>query len=138
LQPPRTYQCAENVVYHLACDPSYPKRTIAEVAQLYNLPDLAEAIGSFIKRVASSSTGYIDSIGGRRLIHQNTLPISYLQVWKKVRIQSKGYHHPHDKLVPYTINASPPSAVWPYGQFDSVIFNIDQHEKWPKSGLHGK
>jgi hypothetical protein len=138
LQPPRTYQCAENVVYHLARDPSYPKRTIAEVAQLYNLPDLAEAIGSFIKRVASSSTGYIDSIGGRRLIHQNTLPVSYLQVWKKVRIQSKGYHHPHDKLVPYTINASPPSAVWPYGQFDSVIFNIDQHEKWPKSGLHGK
>jgi len=28
LQPPRTYQCAENFVYHLARDPSYSKKTI--------------------------------------------------------------------------------------------------------------
>jgi hypothetical protein len=47
------------------------------------------------------------------------------------------YHHPHNKLIPYTINAAPPSSAWPHGQFDSAIFNIDPSKKWPQSGLLG-
>jgi hypothetical protein len=139
LHPPRTYQCAENIVYHLIREPAYTKKTIAEVAQMYNIPDLQAAIGSFILRITSNPTnGHIDSIGGRRRVHQDGLPISYLQIWKKVRIQTTSYHHPHDKLIPYTINAAPPSSAWPYGQFDSVVFNIDPSKKWPQSGLLGK
>jgi hypothetical protein len=139
LQPPRTYQCAENIVYHLARDPSDPRQTIAEVAQRYNIPDLAEAIGSFIMHITNDPThGHIDSVGGRHRTHRNDLPVSHLQVWKKVRIQTTAYHHPHDKLVPKTINAALPSAVWPYGQFDSAIFNIDPSQKWPQSSLRGK
>jgi hypothetical protein len=139
LQPPRTYQCTENIVYHLIRDPAYSKKTIAEVAQLYNIPDLPAAIGSFILRITSNPTNdHIDSIGGRRRIYRGSLPVSYLQIWKKVRVQTTTYHHPHNKLAPYTINAAPPSSAWPYGQFDSVIFNIDPSKKWPQSGLSGK
>ena len=47
LCPPRTSQSAENVVYHLSRDPSY-KKTIADTARLYNIPDLPAAIGNFI------------------------------------------------------------------------------------------
>jgi hypothetical protein len=139
LQPPQTYQCAENIVYHLACDPSDPRQTIAEVAQHYNIPDLAEAIGSYIMHITNDPTyGHIDSVGGRCRTHRDDLPVSHLQVWKKVWIQTTAYHHPHNKLVLNTINAAPPSAVWPYGQFNSVIFNIDPSQKWPQSSLRGK
>lgn len=139
LQPPRTYQCAENIVYHLIRDPAYSKKTIAEVAQLYNIPDLPAAIGSFILRITSNPTnGHIDSVGGRRRIYRDCLPVSHLQIWKKVRVQTRTYHHPHNKLIPYTINAAPPSSAWPYGQFDSVLFNIDSSKKWPQSGLLGR
>jgi Plavaka transposase len=139
LQPPRTYQCAENIVYHLIRDPSYSKKTIAEVAELYNIPDLPAAIGSFVSRITSDPTNsHIDSVGGRRHVHRDSLPVSHLQIWKKVRIQTTTYHHPHNKLIPCTINAAPPSSAWPYGQFDSVIFNVDPSKKWPQSGLLGK
>jgi hypothetical protein len=47
LCPPRTFQSAKNTVYHLSRDPSYNK-TIADAAQLYNIPDLPAAISSFI------------------------------------------------------------------------------------------
>lgn len=139
LKPPRTYQCAENLVYHLIRDPAYSKKTITEVAQLYNIHDLSPAIGSFILCISSDPTnGHIRSVGGRRRIHRDILPVSHIQIWKKVRIQTTAYHHPHNKLNPYTINAAPPSSSWPYGQFDSAIFNIDPSKKWPQSGLLGK
>ena len=139
LQPPRTYQCAENIAYHLIRDPAYSQKTIAEVTQMYNIPDLQAAIGSFILRITSNPTNiHIGSVGGRRHVHHDRLPISHLQVWKKVRIQTTTYHHPHNKLIPYTINAAPPSSTWPYGQSDSVVFNIDPSKKWPQSGLFGK
>jgi hypothetical protein len=137
LCPPRTYQCAENVVYHLARDPTHNKISIADAAQQFQISDLPAAIGSFITRVEQSN-GYIDSVGGRRRIHYGFLPISHLQFWKKVRIQTTTYHHPYKKLAPYTINAAPPSHAWPHGQFDSGIFNTDPSKKWPHSGLLGR
>ena len=139
LQPPRTYQCAENIVYHLTRDPAYSLKTINEIAQLYNIPDLPAAVGAFIFRITRDpSKGYIDSVGGRRNVLQDNLPVSHLQIWRKLRIQTTTYHHPHNKLIPNTINAAPPSPAWPYGQFDSVVFNVDPSKKWPQSGLKGK
>ena len=138
LRPPRTYQSTENIVYHLTRDPSY-KKTITETADLFNLPDLSAAIGSFILHVSSDATSsHIASVGGRRRIYHDPLPVSRLQIWKNLRIQTTTYHYPHNKLAPYTINAAPPSTTWPHGQFDSAIFNIDPSQKWPQSGLIGK
>jgi uncharacterized protein DUF6830 len=139
LKPPRTYHCTDNIVYHLMRDPAYSQTTIPEVAQLYNIPDLPDAIGAFISRITRDPTKcHIDSVGGRRRILQESLPVSHLQIWRKVRIQTTTYHHPHNKLMPNTINAAPPSPAWPHGQFDSVVFNVDPSKKWPQSGLHGK
>ena len=106
LIPSRTYQCADNVVYHLARDPCHTKITIMDAAQLYNIPDLPVAIASFIARVTTEPTnGHIDSVGGRRQNLNGFLPVSYIQTWKKLRYQTTAYHFPHKKLAPYTINA---------------------------------
>ena len=138
LCPPRTYQSTENIAYHLTRDPSY-KKTITEAAELFNLPDLSAAIGSFVLHVKSDATSsHIDSVGGRRHIHHEPLPVSHLQIWTKLRIQTMLYHYPHNKLAPYTINSAPPSTAWPHGCFDSGIFNIDPSQKWPQRGLFGK
>ena len=135
--PPRTYQSAENIVYHLSRDPVC-KLTIEDAADLYNIPDLPAAIGSFIMRVSDDPTNsYFDSIGGRRRTHHEPLPVYFLQIWQKLRVQTTSYHPPHEKLSPNTINAAPPSSAWPYGCFDSAIFNIDPSKKWPQSGLRG-
>ena len=82
MQPPRTYQSSENIVYHLTHDPAYSLKTINEVAQLYNIPDLPSTVGAFIFRITTDpSKGFIDSVGGRRNILQDNLPVSHLQIW---------------------------------------------------------
>jgi hypothetical protein len=137
LCPPRTYQSAQNTVYHLSRDPSY-KKTIGDAAQLYNIPDLSAAIGSFILRVGNDpENSHINSVGGRRHIHHGNLPVFHLQIWKKLRMQTTSYNYPHNKLAPYTLNAAPPSSSWPHGCFDSALFNVDPSKKWPQSGISG-
>jgi hypothetical protein len=137
LRPPRTCQSAENIVYHLSRDPCY-KKTITAAAQLYKIPDLPAAVGNFILRVCNDPTNsHITSVGGRRRIHHDNLPVSHLQIWKKLRLQTTSYHHPHDKLAPYTLNAAPTDSTWPHGCFDSAIFNVDPSKKWPQSGISG-
>jgi hypothetical protein len=138
LCPPRTFQSAENVVYHLRRDPSY-KKTIADTAQLYNIPDLPAALGNFILHVSHDPTiSHINSVGGQRRVHHDHLPVSHLQIWKKLRIQTTSYHHPHNKLAPYTLNAVHPFSTWPHGCFDTALFNVDPSKRWPQSGISGQ
>lgn len=136
LNPPRTFQSADNVVYHLNRDPKYAKTPIDQIAQLYNIPDLPGAITDFISRIGSSPDGFIDVIGGRR--SHDRIPPFHLQVWTKIRLQTTTFHYPHNILPSATINAIPPSTLWKEGQYDSAIINIDQSQKWPSSGLAGK
>ena len=137
LRPFRTYQSTENIVYHLSCDPSY-KITISEATDLFDIQDLSAAIGSYIMHHSSNqASSHLDLFGGRRRIYPGRLPVSRLHIWNKLRLQTTSYHFPHDKLAPYTINAAPPSAMWPHGHYDSAVFNIDSSKKWPQSGLHG-
>ena len=60
-----------------------------------------------------------------------------LQVWHKVHVQQASYHD--DKILepPQTVCAIPPSAVNPYGQWDSVIISSHPMSDWPKHGLVG-
>ena len=136
LRPFRTYQSAENIVYHLSRDPSY-KITISEATNLFDIQDLSAAIGSYIMHHSSEQASHLDSFGGRRRVYPGRLPVSRLHIWKKLRLQTTSYHFPHDKIAPYTINAAPPMAMWPHGLQDSAIVNIDSSKKWPQSGLHG-
>ena len=76
--------------------------------------------------------------GGRRHSSQGcTLPFTHVEVWNRVRLQSKSYHAPHDPLPAHTINAYPASSEWPLGRFDSVLVNNDPSKEWPLSGLAG-
>jgi hypothetical protein len=137
LNPPRTFQCTDNIVCHLSRDPKYAKTPIDQLARLYNIPDLPGAIADFISRTGISSNGFIDGIGGRRSVYDG-IPNFHLQVWTKIRLQTTAFHYPHKILLPTTINAIPPSSLWKEGQYDSAIININQSQKWPGSGLTGK
>jgi len=77
-------------------------------------------------------------VKGRRLSQANCdLPFDRLEVWKKVYLQSKAYHHPHTVLPAQSINALPPSNSSSPGQFDNVVMNVDPTKEWPFSGLNG-
>jgi hypothetical protein len=145
LCPPRTLQIADNIVYNLNRDPAYPKTSIEEAAALFRIPDLPAAIADFISRIRDNAdaNGFVDVIGGRRSIQRNSFTsVSHLQIWKKMRLQTTTYHHPHAIIPPVTIHAAPSSsdsrADWTAGHFDSAIVNIDSRKKWPKSGLDGR
>lgn len=138
--PHRTHQSSSNIVFHLTRSASFKRRTIDSVATEFGLPDLRPAISDYITRLKNEvlDDGHINTIGGRRFGKPGCdLPVTHIEVWKKVRLQSTSYHYPHDILSPITINAAPPSTAWPHGQFDSILVNLDAKEKWPQSGLKG-
>ncbi|KAF8954283.1 hypothetical protein BDZ97DRAFT_491902 [Flammula alnicola] len=36
-----------------------------------------------------------------------------------------------------TVNAAPPSTIWPFGRYDTVIVNKDPAREWPFRGMTG-
>ncbi len=141
--PFRTHQSSHQVAFHLTRDPSCKRLTIAEVAEKYNLPDLWAALGDFLHRMdiepMADKKAFIRSIGGRRLAPDDCpLPFTHLEVWERVRLQSKHYFFPHAVLPAQTVNASPPTSANPFGNSDAVIANLDPAQEWPTSGMNGK
>jgi hypothetical protein len=133
---PHTFS-SHQAAFHLNRDPSF-KMPINDIATLFNIPDLHEALSDYIQRISNANDGYIRVLGGRRSASRGSqLPFTHLQVWKKVRLQNKAYHYPHETLPPKTVNACPPSSEWELGRYDSVIVNLDPDCKWPNSGLEG-
>ena len=123
--------------FHLNRDPSF-NLPINDIATLFNIPDLHEALSDYIRRIANTKDGYITVIGGRRSASQGSqLPFTHLQVWKKLRLQNKAYHYPHETLPSKTVNACPPSGEWNLGRYDPVIVNLNPDCEWPHSGLEG-
>lgn len=59
------------------------------------------------------------------------------QIWTKVSLQSKSYHHPHLILPPQTINAGHPLSPSVLGCYDRVIMNVNPTKDWPLSRLNG-
>jgi hypothetical protein len=123
-----------NTALHLTRDLRM-KISVEDAMTKFNLPDLRGALADFLIRV---DTGSPIQIGGRRVADRNSsLPFHNLQVWKKVQLQNRSYHTPNHVLPPQTINASPPSNLWPFGHSDVVLFNTDHNKVWPHSGLEG-
>ena len=79
----------------------------------------------------------VRAIGGPRRTAENAaLPFEYIQVWFKLRLQTKDIHT--DAILPaQTLCALPPEGNWQYGRYDSVIVNMDIAKTWPASGLQG-
>ena len=136
--PLRTNACSSHVAIHLSRDPSYKQQLVDEVAQMYHIPDLRPALADYLQRIATGDEQGPLDVKGRRLSQANCdLPFDRLEVWKKVYLQSKAYHHPHTVLPAQSINALPPSNASSLGQFDNVIMNVDPTKQWPFSGLNG-
>ena len=141
--PYRTHQSSPQVAFHLTRDPNHKRLLIAEVATKYNLPDLQAALGDYLHRMNSEPAvhkkAFIRTIGGRRVSPDNcSLPFTHLEVWERVRIQSKGYFFPHEILPPQTINACPPTSANSLRNNDAVIVNLDTDQEWPASGINGE
>ena len=136
--PYRTQIISPNTAFHLSRDPTFKKMSIQEAAELYNIADLYPALFDYIDACVTSQTTRILNIGGRRRTFPTSPVTLYLQIWKKVRLQNKEYHFPHDPLPPVSINAHPPSISWPQGYSNAVIANIDPSFTWPESGIKGQ
>jgi hypothetical protein len=135
-KPLRTF-VDRNVAFQLTQKPSSRRLSVASVAEKYGLEDLQDALGEYDVRIRSGNT-FITRVGGRRAFKSgNTLPFNSLELWNKVRIQSKSYHRPHKPSPPNTINATPPSQTWPLGYYNAAILNTDASMVWPYCGLKG-
>ena len=131
--PLRTSVCSSQIAFHLGRDPSYKRLLVDEVAKLYCIPDLCPALGDYLQHITTGEELGLLDVRGRRLSPKNCdLPFDRLEVWKKVYLQSKAYHHPHTVLPDQSITALPPSL----GQFDNAIMNVDPTKEWPFSGLN--
>ena len=141
VHPHRTFRSSPNIVLHLSRDPALKRQPIDDAANTFKISDLRPAIADFITRLQSASadqSGHINVVGGRRIAQKDCpLPVEDLEVWTKMRLQTNSYHPPHDRLPPITINATPPSQLWPHGHFDPVVVNVDPSQTWPNSGLSG-
>lgn len=136
-KPLRTFSVLRTA-FHLTRDPPFKRMLVDDVALMFDIPDLREALSDYIQRTQSSCSHHTTVIGGRRVSAKGCiLPFAQLEVWKKVRLQSKSYHAPHSPLPAQTVNASPPSGQWTHGRHDIVIANMDPFFEWPYSGLQG-
>ena len=138
--PPKPFRtfCTPQSAFHLNRDPSYKQMSVDDVANLFDIPDLREALADYIQRISGANDGYIRTLGGRRSAPQGSaLPFTNLKVWKKFRLQNKSYHYPHETLPSTAINACHPCGEWKLGQYDPVIANMDPTFNWPQSGLKG-
>ncbi|KAF8871276.1 hypothetical protein CPB84DRAFT_1818218 [Gymnopilus junonius] len=112
--PHHTYQSSTNMVFHLSRDPHIHRMPVDDIANQFDLPDLCPAIADYVAHLRNdTSDGFIRSVGGRRFAKPGCyLPVTHLEVWKKMRFQTTAYHYPHDILPP-------------------------KQSTWPKSGLKG-
>jgi hypothetical protein len=136
--PLRTHACSRHVAIHLSRDPAHKRLLVDDIAQIYHIPDLRPALADYLQRITTGDEQGPLDVKGRRLSQANCdLPFDRLEVWKKVYLQSKAYHHPHTVLPAQSINALPPSNSSSPGQFDNVVMNVDPTKEWPFSGLNG-
>ena len=111
---------------------------VDEIAALFSIPDLCEALLDYIQHVNGADNGYIRMLGGcHYAIRGCQLPFTHLQVWNKFHLKDTAYHFPHNSLPSKTVNASPPFNEWILGQCDPVITNLDLNFKWLYSELRG-
>jgi hypothetical protein len=134
--PFRTFSVA-STAFHLTRDSPFKQMLVDDVASMFRLPDLRPALADYLQRLKSHDSGL--SIGGRRMATpESPLPFDKLQVWPRIRIQTKAAHYPNDILPPQTLNVSPPSKEWPHGRYDKVLVNTNHQLVWPMSGMNGQ
>ena len=135
--PHRSFS-AGRVAFNLAYDPNIRRISVDDAATQFGLVDLRAALADFLMHEKSDGINLVRAIGGgpRRAAENAALPFEYIQVWFKLRLQTRDVHT--DAILPaQTLCASPPEGNWQYGRYDSVVVNTDSAKSWPTSGLQG-
>ncbi|KAG6914952.1 hypothetical protein DXG01_014271 [Tephrocybe rancida] len=135
--PYHTHAPTTNVAYHLIRDPNFKRLKVEDVIEKYQLPDLCGTLFDYLNR--SQKGDWVSSIGGRWMGNEKSnLTVSHLNVWTRVRVQQKAYHSPYDVQDPQTLNAQPPSDMWPHGYYDGALIATDSSSVWPASSIKGE
>ena len=124
-----------NTAISVIRDPKINRAPIDDIATSYNIPGLRGAIGDYLQREAQRLPHQV--AGQRHSTNTCYIPFSHLAVWHTVHLQQRPFHPGGDLDSTQTVNATPPSMTWHYGQHDAVLFNVDPTEEWPQSGLEG-
>ncbi|KAG1904224.1 uncharacterized protein F5891DRAFT_1126636 [Suillus fuscotomentosus] len=66
-----------------------------------------------------------------------SLPFDKLQIWFKLRLQDMEFHDTTNVRPAQTLNCIPPSDIWTFGWYDTVIVNNEDGHSWPADGLRG-
>ncbi|KAG2344282.1 hypothetical protein BDR05DRAFT_860035, partial [Suillus weaverae] len=107
-RPYRTFSTSINT-YHLSYDPMHTKMTVDKAAENFSLPDLRPAVSNYLDQVDAHVDHF--AVGGRRHAHPGCpLPFERIQVWCKIRTQSKSFHDPAQLEPAQMLHAQPPST----------------------------
>ena len=123
--------------FHLTSKPSVRHMSVQEAADMFQLHDLPAALSRFVAFEKDRGPSALSPGGGHRRTAGTVLPFDELQVWFKLRIQWRNFHR-RDQLLPaQTLFCTPPSASWPFGQYDTALAATTPNSMWPDTGLHG-
>ncbi|KAG1854545.1 hypothetical protein F4604DRAFT_1932816 [Suillus subluteus] len=137
-QAPHPYQTFSALInaYHLNDHPTLTKMTVDKASEHFSLPDLRPTVSDHLDQDDAHVDHFV--VGGRRCAHPGCpLPFEHIQIWCKIRMQSKSFHDPEHLEPSQALHIEPPSNSRPYGRYDSVIVSTGDTHKWPKSGLDG-
>ncbi|KAI6004631.1 hypothetical protein EDD15DRAFT_2155283 [Pisolithus albus] len=132
--PYRTF-ASSTTAFHLSSKSTVTNMTVDDAAEMYGLSDFKPAIADYLRDHNHNLT---HTIGGRRQAAPGCqLPFHRIQIWCKMRIQLYSSYDSEVLLPSQALHASPPTAKWPFGHYDSVIISSDGNKDWPRYGLHG-
>ena len=136
--PFRTFTADSRAAIHVNREPFLRRTSIDKIASRFCIPDLAPSLAHFLSRAAEGDRS-LYTVGGRRPPAASTasLPFEQLEVWQGLHIQLRDYHDPRIVHPPQTLCASPTTAEWPLGRFDTVLINIDPDKEWLQSKMTG-
>ncbi|KAI5982845.1 hypothetical protein EDD15DRAFT_2377170 [Pisolithus albus] len=131
--PYRTF-ASSTTAFHLSSKSTVTNMTVDDAAEMYGLSDFKPAIADYLRDHNHNLT---HMIGGRRQAAPGCqLPFHHIQIWCKMRIQLYSSYDSEMLLPSQALHASPPTAKWPFGRYDSVIISSDGNKDWLRYGLH--
>ncbi|KAI6009745.1 hypothetical protein PISMIDRAFT_117447 [Pisolithus microcarpus 441] len=104
--------------------PNRSKLKIADISNLYALPNFATGLNEYVARHAESTTSSEKNVEGE---WGDPTPWVFdeIAVWYKFRIQQYSTCRPSMIMPSQVVQAQPPSSDLPFGNCDAVLLNVD-------------
>ncbi|KAG1840969.1 hypothetical protein C8R48DRAFT_781568 [Suillus tomentosus] len=107
----------------LTCRPHYPKLSIKEASQIFNIPDLCPMLGDLI-----SCRSYLQRHGRRVSSSNCSLSFHHVHLWQNFRMQRHSIQDSRVVSPPQTIQALPPSPSMMFGSGNTVLISHESGE----------